>query len=110
VGGGGCAYLLTCAPPASPFLLYPLPSPLYPLLTLPYSPLIGCVTSFVVGCVLVVDERERERLDLSRLAEFQTPTIFDRDFDFHRSIFYRSPKIVKIIITFFTYIRMYLQF
>jgi hypothetical protein len=31
-------------------------------------------------------------------AEFQTPTIFDRDFNFHRSIFYRAPKIVKIII------------
>jgi hypothetical protein len=31
-------------------------------------------------------------------AEFQTPTIFDRDFNFHCSIFYRAPKIVKIII------------
>ena len=30
-------------------------------------------------------------------AEFQTPTIFDRNFDFHHSIFYRIPKIVKII-------------
>jgi hypothetical protein len=34
VGGGGCAYLLPGAPPASPYLLYPLSSPLYPLLTL----------------------------------------------------------------------------
>ena len=45
--------------------------------------------------MLVADERDA---DLSSLAEFQTPTIFDRDFDFHRSIFYRAPKIVKIII------------
>ena len=29
-----CAYLLPGAPPASPYLLYPLSSPLYPLLTL----------------------------------------------------------------------------
>jgi len=34
VGGGGCAYLLPGAPPASPFVLHPLPSPHYPLLTL----------------------------------------------------------------------------
>ena len=48
--------------------------------------------------MLVVDERDA---DLSRLAEFQSPTIFDRDFDFHRSIFDRAPKIVKIIIYIF---------
>ena len=35
---------------------------------------------------------------LARLAEFQTPIILDRDFYFHRSIFYRAHKIVKIII------------
>jgi len=31
------------------------------------------------------------------LAECQTPTIFDRDVEFHRNIFYRLPKIVKVI-------------
>ena len=41
--------------------------------------------------------RERDT-DLSRLAEFQTPTILDHNFDFHRSISYSDPKIVKIII------------
>jgi hypothetical protein len=46
--------------------------------------------------VLAVDERG---IDFrTRLAEFQTPTIFDRDFDIYRSIFYSGPKIVKIII------------
>ena len=45
--------------------------------------------------MLVVDERDAD------LSEFETPTIFDRDFDFHRSIFYRAPKIVKIIIYIF---------
>ena len=89
--------VLTCcpgAPPVSLFLLNPLSSLLYP--NPPYSPLVGCVTSFVVSCVLAVDERRR--VDLSRLAEFETPTIFDRAFYFHRSIFSRHPKIVKIII------------
>jgi hypothetical protein len=45
--------------------------------------------------VLVADERD---VDLSRLAEFQTPTIFDHNFDFHCTIFYRGPKIAKMII------------
>jgi hypothetical protein len=39
-----------------------------------------------------------ECVDLPRLAEFQTPTIFDRNFDFSRSIFYRCLKIMKIIV------------
>ena len=50
--------VLTCcpgAPPVSLFLLNPLSSPLYP--NPHYSPLVGCVTSFVVGCVLAVDKR-----------------------------------------------------
>ena len=41
--------------------------------------------------------RERDA-DLSRLAEFQTPTILDRNFNFHRSISYSDLKIVKIIV------------
>jgi hypothetical protein len=39
--------------------------------------------------------RERH-FNLSCLAEFQTLTIFDCDFNFHCSIFYRSHKIAKI--------------
>ena len=45
--------VLTCspgAPPVSLFLLNPLSSPLYP--NPHYSPLVGCVTSFVVGRVV----------------------------------------------------------
>ena len=45
--------VLTCcpgAPPVSLFLLNPLSSPLYP--NPHYSPLVGCVTSFVVGHVV----------------------------------------------------------
>jgi hypothetical protein len=49
----------------------------------------------MVSCVLVVDKRET---NLLRLVEFQTLTIFDCDFDFDCSIFYRGPKIVKVII------------
>ena len=50
--------VLTCcpgAPPVSLFLLNPLSSPLYP--NPHYSPLVGCVTLFVVGCVLAVHKR-----------------------------------------------------
>ena len=92
--------VLTCcpgAPPVSLFLLSPLSSLLYP--SPPYSPLVGCVTSFVVSCVLAVDERlGLGCVDLSCLAEFETPTVFNRAFYFHRSIFSRYHKIVKIII------------
>ena len=41
---------------------------------------------------------EGQHISLSHLAEFQTPTVFDHDFDLHHSIFYNAPKIVKIII------------
>jgi hypothetical protein len=37
-------------------------------------------------------------IEYSCLSEFQTPTVFNCDFDFPCSTFYRSPKIVKIII------------
>jgi hypothetical protein len=74
--------------PPTPLPYLPTPSP-------PYSPLTSCVT-VVRGRLRGCSGRE-ECVHLSRLAEFQTPTIFDRDFEFHRSIFYRPPKIVKII-------------
>jgi hypothetical protein len=47
------------------------------------------------GLELVLIECED---DLSHLAEFQTPTIFDHDGEFNHSIFYWAPKIIKIII------------
>jgi hypothetical protein len=37
-------------------------------------------------------------VERTRLAEFQTPTIFDRGFGLHCSTFVKSLKIVKIII------------
>jgi hypothetical protein len=33
-----------------------------------------------------------------RLVEFQTPTVFDCDFNSHHSLFYWPPKIMKIIL------------
>ena len=39
-----------------------------------------------------------QRALTSTLAKFQTPTVFDWDFDFYGSTFYRSHKIMKIII------------
>jgi hypothetical protein len=60
VGGGGL--YLPGAPPASPCLLYPLSSPLYPLLTLLTAHWWAVYPSFEVGCVLVVDERDSDAL------------------------------------------------
>ena len=91
-----------CSPARSvPFLLLLLfsthspPLPSLPNPNPPYSLLTDRVT-VVCGRLRACSGRER-RVDLTRLAEFQTLTIFDRDFDFHRSIFYGAPKIVKII-------------
>ena len=39
-----------------------------------------------------------KHVELSRLEEFQTPTVFDHDFNFHCNTFHSSPKIMKIII------------
>jgi hypothetical protein len=49
------------------------------------------------GQLCAHSRREREA-DLSCLAEFQTPTILDHNFDFHHSISYSDLKIVKIIV------------
>jgi hypothetical protein len=59
----------------------------------------GGLCNFVHGRLRACSGWESQRrLDLSRLAEFQTPTIFNCAFNFHHSIFYRSPKIMKIIL------------
>src|ERR1700734_4169056 len=95
VGGGGCAYLPGQCPSCLSLSSLPIPLPSLPTPNPPYSLPIDCVT---VVCGRLCACSGRERLDVpSRLAEFQTPTIFNRDFYFHRSIFSRSPKIVKII-------------
>jgi hypothetical protein len=95
VGGGGCAYLPGQCPSCLSLSSLPTPLPSLPTPNPPYSLPIDRVT-VVCGRLRACSGRER-RVDLSRLAEFQTPTIFDRDFDLHRSIFYRAPKIMKII-------------
>src|ERR1700676_4504959 len=81
-GGAGGLVLLPWShgPPAAatPSLTYS-PIPLCPLLPLPGTTCPPGCRSFAVGLVLVVDEAAS---DLSRWAEFQTPTIFDHDFDF----------------------------
>jgi len=82
VSGGGCAYLLVWCLGPSCFSLSSLAAHWQAV-----SP------SSVVGCMLV-DKRDI----LLCLAEFETLTIFNHNFDFHCTIFYRSPKIVKIII------------
>src|ERR1700676_3452928 len=97
--GGWWWFVLTCCP--SCFSLSSLPTilPSLPTPNSPDSPLVGCVP-FVHGRLCACSGRERlgRVQDLSRLVEFQTPTVFDRDFDFHRSICYGRFKIVKIII------------
>jgi len=89
-----------------------LPAALVPLLFLfffsthsPPSSTLTLLTAhwwlcdFVHGQLRACRGREtRTRVDLSHLAEFETPTVFDRAFYFHHSIFPRYPKIVKIII------------
>jgi hypothetical protein len=96
VGGGGCAYLPGQCPSCLSLSSLPTPLPSLPTPNPPYSLPIDRVT-VVCGRLRACSGRER-RVDLSRLAEFQTPTIFDRAFDFHRSIFYKPPKIVNIIL------------
>ena len=96
VDGGGGAYLLTwhsyCFSLSSlPTLLPSLPTP-----NPPDSPLVGCVT-FVRGRLRACSGRETRRLvafgGVSNSDHFRIAI-----FEFHRSIFYRALKIVKIII------------
>jgi hypothetical protein len=56
-GGGGLCLPATWCPPTSPYPFYPTFLPYLPTPDPPDSPLVGCVT-FVVGCMLVVDERD----------------------------------------------------
>jgi hypothetical protein len=83
-------------PSASPPLLYPLPSFLYslpPLLTAHWR---AVWPLFVVGCVGEVNERDALTCRVWR--SFKLRPFSSRDFNFRRSIYYRFPKIVKIII------------
>ena len=87
----GLAHLLTWHP-----CCLSLPPPFLSLLT----PIPPCNT--LVGCPGVLRSRlvlvQAGKCQHSYLAEFQTPTFFDRDFDFNCSTFSRAPKTMKIII------------
>src|SRR5882762_441447 len=49
-------------------------------------------------CLVLIEwEATGKHINLSHLAEFQTPTIFNCEFDLHCSILYRSLKILKIV-------------
>jgi hypothetical protein len=90
--------VLTCLAPLL-LLLYFQPTPLPSLLipNPPHSPLIGWVSPpFVVGCVLVADKRDTSTCCV--WWRFQTPTILNRNFNFHCSISYSDTKIMKIIV------------
>src|SRR6202051_3711490 len=90
----GLAHLLTwhsCC-----LSLCSLPPPFLSLLT----PIPPC--NIPVGCPGVLRSRlvlvQAGKCQHSYLAEFQTPTFFDRDFDFNCSTFSRAPKTMKMII------------
>ena len=95
--GVGVLTLLPVTSPAFPFLLSFLPSLPTPT---PLPRTHWCWVSLVRGRSGEVDEVDAKstHIDLSRLAKFQTPNVFDRDFEICRSTFYRSPKIMKIFI------------
>ena len=95
VGGGG---VLTCYLVPLILLLISFTHPSPPTPSPPNSPLVGCVAFVRLRACSGQETRSVDLSRLARVAEFQTPTIFDRAFDFHRSRFYRPRKIIKIII------------
>ena len=56
-----------------------------------------------MGLAFGTDQVVEDNFTLACLAKFQTPTVFDRDFEIYCSTFYKSHKIVKII-TYILYI------
>ena len=97
VSGGGCAHPATYTPfPTSLFSLHSLPTLLSLLLAFPETQDRSGIGPKVSR--LVLNRVEATQRQTPCLAEFQTPTVFDLDFDLHRSIFYDAPKIVEIII------------
>jgi hypothetical protein len=80
-----CCHSLCSLPPPFLSLLTPIP---------PCNTLVGCLGVLCSRLVLV----QPGKCQHSYLAEFQTPTFFDRDFNFNCSTFSRAPKTMKIII------------
>ena len=95
-----CTHLATPTPYPTSLSPYSFPNLLSLLLYPPWDPWVVQVTAWRphVWCWSSGRRHKGQHISLSHLAEFQTPTIFDHDFDLHRSIFYNAPKIVKIII------------
>jgi|SRR6267154_1486857 len=97
VSGGGCAHPATYTPfPTSLFSLHSLPTLLSLLLAFPETQDRSGIGPKVSR--LVLNRVEATQRQTPCLAEFQTSTVFDLDFDLHHSIFYDASKIVKIII------------
>src|ERR1700683_4335741 len=94
VGGNCVAHLGTCIPSclsiSSPPFSILLPQLLFPS----QGPLDGLGTVQWASCLVVVESKTTQ-CALSRLAEFQTPTIFNCDLNCSKA--YRHSKIVKII-------------
>ena len=109
VGGGCVAYLGTCIPSclyiSSPPFSIPLPQLLFPS----QGPMdrLGTVQG---ASRSVVVELKTTQCVLPRLAEFQTPTIFDCDCDLICSKAYRHSKIVKWLLTLSAWTSMYILF
>ena len=95
-GGGGDAHLVTCNISCLSFSSLPLSYPLCPLLHSSPRPIgVGIPRLWSVRSS---GRSGHEEYFKSRLAKFQTPTVFDRDLDFYCSTFYRYAEIMKIII------------
>ena len=108
VSGGGCAHPATYTPfPTSLFSLHSLPTLLSLLLAFPETQDRSGIGPKVSR--LVLNRVEATQRQTPRLAEFQTPTIFDCDCDLICSKAYRHSKIVKMIIgTFCMNINVYI--
>jgi hypothetical protein len=96
VGGGCVAHLGTCIPSCLSISSPPFSILLSQLLFPSQGPMDGLGTVRWASHLVVV-ELKTTRCAFSRLAEFQTPIIFDCDCDLNRSKAYRHYKIVKII-------------
>src|SRR6267154_865426 len=96
VRGGYVAHHGTCIPSCLS-ISSPLFSILLSQLLFPSQGLMDGLGTVRWASHLVVVELKTTRCAFSRLAEFQTPIIFDCDCDLNRSKTYRRYKIAKII-------------
>src|ERR1700736_3131458 len=96
VRGGCVAHFGTCIPSCLSISSPPFSILLTQLLFPSQGPMDGLGTVRWASHPVVV-ELKTTQCTLSRLAEFQIPTIFDHDYDFNCNTRYGSPKSVQII-------------